>query len=246
MIRIGDAGRLNEAAYIGPGAELPGKWREAGFIEDRKSGVAMGHYTNGDTHYLAIRGTWGTDDVMPALRVFLGKDPLERIEFVNTYIEKNFTPGQMRHLAVGGHSLGGMVAAAAAEKFHLPGLAQNSPGWMSRVPKAQRLDKLIQIRTARDVVADWGSNYPRTLLLPAPSIPRWRITSLHNLEYQNELIEGYGLGWFTVDDQGLAPASQSVEKLPEGQWARLGRAAGMWREAHEYTYVKPRKSGFSP
>lgn len=244
MISLGEAGDLNSAAYLGPGATLPIGWEEVRFVYDHKSGVALGHYQNcfDGRNYLAIRGTWGTNDIMPALRVFLGKDPVERIEFVNAYIEQNFTHQQLGKLSVGGHSLGGLVAAAAAEKFQLPGLAQNSPGWMSRVPQAQRLSQFLQVRTARDVVADWGSNYPRNLLLPAPAIPRWRITNLHNLEHQNELIVENGLSLFLVNDKSLVPASDTIEELPQGQWARLVRAAGLWRVAHDYTYVQPKKN----
>lgn len=247
MISIGDASDLNSAAYIGPGADLPDNWQEVAFIEDRKTGVSMGHYIKGQVNYLAVRGTWGTSDILPALRVFLGSDPVERIDFVQKYIENNFgSCPDGKKLAVGGHSLGGLVAAAAAEKYNLPGLAQNSPGWMSRVPKAEKLKQFLQVRTARDVVADWGSNYPRNLMLPDPSLPAWNITSLHNLERQNMLIRQHGLNWFDVDDLSLVPFSEKVKQSPQGQWARLGRAAGLWREAHDYTYVPASKKGYGP
>lgn len=243
MITLGEAGEMNSTVYVGPGIRLPVGWEEVRFIIDQATGVSMGHYINcrDERHYLAIRGTWGKSDILPAMRVFLGKDPLERIEFVNNYIEKYFGTPDSTKLAVGGHSLGGLIAAAAAEKFGLPGLGQNSPGWMTRLPDAEKLRNFLQVRTARDVVADWGSNYPRNLLLPTPSIPRWRITNLHNLEHQNELIAEHGLSWFKVDDQALVPFSDTLNALPPGQLARLGRAAGLWRVAHEYTYVEPQR-----
>lgn len=258
MITLGDASQLNSAVYLGSGAALPEGWKEQEFIDDRKAGVTMGHYVNGDQNYLAIRGTWGPSDILPALRVFFGSDPTDRIEYVQQHIIKRFgeSPGP-QDLAVGGHSLGGLVAAAAAERFNLPGLAQNSPGWMTRVPDATRLNRFVQVRTARDVVADWGTKYPRNLMLSDPDLPTWGITSLHNLEHQNKLIEDHGLGHYRVDDPTLAPFEAVINQSPPTQMARFSRAIDKWKMGRDHTQLhghlaggpietKPLNSSWSP
>src|SRR5690606_32927002 len=121
-----------------------------------------------------------------------------RIAFVQAFIQERFGP-QPRRLAVGGHSIGGLVAASAAEHFRLPGLAQNAPGWMARTPAPACLDRFLQVRTARDVVGAWGSNYPRQLVLVAPHAPDWSLKGLHHLERQNQVIDDYGIGHRLVD-----------------------------------------------
>lgn len=242
MISLGVAAALNSCAYMGAGVELPSGWREVDFIEDQASGVAMGHYANGEQHYLAVRGTWGSGDIMPALRVFLGADPVDRILFLQGQIMERFGGDpDPSILAVGGHSLGGLIAAAAAERFGLAGLAQNSPGWMTRVPEAGRMDKFLQVRTARDVVADWGSAYPRNLLLPDTSMTDWSFSALHNLERQNQLIADHGIGHFRVDDQVLAGMSTDPDcACPGTPGARLSRALEKLRAGREYTHLHHR------
>ena len=246
MISLGDASSLNLAVYNGPGASLPEGWEEQDFVVDRETGLTMGHYSNGPRNYLAIRGSWNASDVLPALRVFFGADPVERIQVARDYIEgrfgKNPNPAT---LAVGGHSLGGLVAAAMAEEFRLPGLAQNSPGWMTRTPDLASLQRFIQVRTARDVVADWGSVYPRSLMLTDPGLPRWGVTSLHNLEHQNRLLQEHGLANHDVDSPGLGKIRQEIPVLPPTHLQRLGRAMDRWRTAHELTHLHQRLAGSS-
>lgn len=244
MISLGDASSLNSAVYKGPGAPLPEDWEEEDFVVDRETGLTMGHYSNGYRNYLAIRGTWNTSDVLPALRVFFGADPLERIQVAQGYIKERFgdRPNPAT-LAVGGHSLGGLVAAAMAEEFQLPGLAQNAPGWMTRTPSPDRLQGFLQIRTARDVVADWGSVYPRSLMLTDPGLPRWGITSLHNLEHQNRLIQEHGLADRGVDNPALGRMKNEIPELPPTHLQRLGRAMDRWRTAHELTHLHGRLAG---
>ena len=244
VITLGEASALNAAVYGGPGTILPEGWKKMEFMVDKITGLTLAHYAQGSRNYLAIRGTWSKADVLPALRVFLGADPVDRIQVVHNHIVNRFgeriAPGT---LAVGGHSLGGLVAASAAERFHLPGLAQNSPGWMARVPDASRLNKFIQVRTARDVVADWGTNYPRNLMLPDPSLPMWGVSSLHNLEHQNKLIEEYGLAGYRVDDPTLDPTPEPVLRNPDSQLARFARSIDRWRTGRDYTELHERLAG---
>lgn len=244
MISLGEASSLNSAVYEGTGASLPDGWEEVGVVTDKDSGLIVGHYANGARNYLAVRGSWGASDVLPALKVFLGADPVERIEVFEHHIRTRFgdrpAPGS---LAVGGHSLGGLVAAAAAERFHLPGLAQNAPGWMARIPDPAKLNRFLQVRTARDVVADWGTNYPRNLMLPDPSLPMWGVSSLHNLEHQNKLIEEHGLAHYRVDDPALVALEGQINPSPASQVARFVRAIEKWRMGREYTELHEHLAG---
>lgn len=244
MISLGTAANLNSAVYLGPGAQLPASWREVDFIHDPASGVIMGHYAAGKLNYLAIRGAWDKTDIMPALRVFMGADPVARMMFVQDQILQRFGGDPCPTLlAVGGHSLGGLVAAAAAERFGLSGLAQNSPGWMTRQPEPERLHRFLQVRTARDVVADWGSGYPRNLMLPDPQLPDWSLSGLHNLERQNQLIDEHGIGHYKVDDHALVAPVDQVSASPATPSARFARAMEKMRAAREYTQLHTRLSG---
>lgn len=244
MISLGDAASLNSAVYEGAGASLPQGWEEVGIATDKASGLIVGHYANGARHYLAVRGSWGRSDVLPALKVFLGSDPVDRIQVFQDHIKTHFgerpSPGL---LALGGHSLGGLVAAAAAERFHLPGLAQNAPGWMTRIPDPTKLNRFLQVRTARDVVADWGTNYPRNLMLPDPSLPMWGVPSLHNLEHQNKLIKEHGLAHYRVDDPTLVALEGQINASPATQIARFVRAIEKWRTGREYTDLHEHLAG---
>lgn len=248
MITLGESSELNLAVYTGPGSPLPKGWKEMSVVVDPDTGLTMGHYANGARNYLAVRGTWDASDMLPALRVFFGADPVDRIKVAQKHVSKLFGPHPKPvTLAVGGHSLGGLIAAAVAERFDLPGLAQNSPGWMTRVPDASRLGKFIQVRTARDVVADWGNHYPRNLMLPDPDLPMWNLSSLHNLEHQNELIREYGLAERRVDNPALGVwAHEGLPPSPDGQWARLSRAVDRWRAGREYTQLHQHLAQSSP
>lgn len=214
MISIGEAAWLNAAVYEGPRARLLEGWLVERHLEDLDTGTVMAHYRRGEIHYLAVRGTWSGSDIAESLRVFLGQEPTRRMRFLQDYIQDRFDPVDPRRVLVGGHSLGGLVAAGAAERWHLAGLAQNAPGWMQPRHDNSRLDRFLEVRTSRDVVGDWGAEFPRSLVLTDPSVRNWDISGLHNLERQNQLLRDQGWQDRALDDPALAPLLPCAAPLP--------------------------------
>ena len=93
---------------------------------------------------------------------------------------------------------------------------------------SSRLDRFLEVRTSRDVVGDWGAEFPRRLVLADPGVRSWDLSGLHNLERQNALLESQGWSSRAVDDPSLAPALPCSEALP-GLAGLPRRVVQAWR-----------------
>jgi len=234
---------MNASAYV-RGLEniqpIPG-WECTELFEDHPSGVTIARWEA--IHglvYLAVRGTTNVKDIAQNLLIFLGQEPRRRMDVLQDYIEHRCAHA-LKHdqLAVGGHSLGGLVAEAAAARWKLPGLVQNAPGWMANPPPPERLERFLEIRTCRDVVGDWGHPTPRSIVLQSVQVPLWNLKSLHSVLKQNQAIEEHGLGDFLVDDPRLGRSVDADPVVPGvGGWPkRMVRAWRLLREHREWAVV---------
>ncbi len=217
-VTIRDAAAMNASAYL-PSLEqmpaLPG-WTCTERFEHADSGVVIARWEAQTGHtYLAVRGSATPKDVAQNLLIFLGQEPTARMDVLRGYVENRCADALARGLlAVGGHSLGGLVAESAAARWNLPGLAQNAPGWMANPPAPEQLDRFLEIRTSRDVVGDWGHPTPRSLVIQAPHVPLWKLGSIHSVLKQNQAIEEHGLADLRVDDPRLGRAVDADPVVP--------------------------------
>lgn len=234
------ASRMNEYAYESPEAQrssvVPG-WEWDGCVEMKESGLSLSRWRSSEGMlYLAVRGTQSFGDVAQSLMVFLGQNPVRRqqafMDYIETYCANEL---QEDRLFVGGHSLGGLVASAAAARWNLPGLVQNSPGWMANPPPPDKLARLLEIRTSRDTVGEWGSAYPRTLVVTAPHLPTLEVSALHSIRTQNQLIEQSWFSCLSVEDPELVAFSAPTDSIRPGVLgipSRIQRAWRLLRRAH--------------
>lgn len=241
MLTVADAAAMNAAAYFDSPQAMPEVtgWSCQEVVLDRASGVTVARWKAQTGHvYLAVRGSASARDVLQNMQLFLGRDPTHRMEFLRAYIENNCQQElENDTLAVGGHSLGGLVALDSAAKWRLPCLIQNAPGWISSRPEDPKLERVLEIRTGRDVVGDWGHAAPRNVVLQDPSTPWWRLSALHAVIRQNESIQAHGLGdWMITDprfDRSL-PEEDVVEAGVKGWPQRIRRAWGRLREQQDW------------
>lgn len=236
-VLIGDAAAMNASAYEneeGSRPRLPG-WRFAGTVEDRISGTTIARWEAQSGHvYLAVRGSHSSRDLMEDLRIFLGRDPVDRMAFLQNHIEKHCTSVlALGKLAVGGHSLGGLVALGAASRWNLPGLVQNAPGWVTSPPPPSSLSRMLEIRLGLDPVSGWGCSTPRTIVLQDPHVHWWNLKSLHSLFRLNKVIEEYGLRDLRVDDPELPLCKWGLSESREGLSGLPARAMRSWRHLRE-------------
>ena len=241
MLKIGDAAQMNASAYHHTMEAMPALdgWHCQELVHDPKSGVTIARWQAQSGHvYLAVRGSAGTRDVLENMRLFLGRDPTSRMAFFRNYVEQTCQQEIAEdRLAVGGHSLGGLVALDAAAHWSLPALVQNAPGWISHRPDAPRLERVLEIRTGRDVVADWGHAMPRHVVLQDPSTPWWDLSALHAVLKQNEAIFAHGLDQVLVTDERFNPRADledAVEPGLAGWPQRMKRAWGRLREQQDW------------
>jgi hypothetical protein len=96
-------------------------------------------------------------------------------------------------------------------------------------PAPDKLSRLLEVRTCRDTVSDWGSAFPRTVTLNLPHLPTLGITSLHAIAHQNRALEDVWFASASVDDPALrddrlpatdAPVASGLKGLP----SRISRA----------------------
>ena len=235
---------MNASAYAHTMAAMPeiAGWECQALVFDKASGTTVARWAAESGHvYLAVRGTSGTRDAKESLRVFLGHEPTSRMAFLERYIEDTCqTELAENRLAVGGHSLGGLVALSAASKWNLPALVQNAPGWMNNPPPPETLQKVLEIRTGRDVIGDWGHPIPRQIVLQSPETPWWHLPSLHSVLRQNITIESHGLGGYAIDDPRFAVLEHLNDEVRPGiaGWPqRIGRAWHRLREQNDLSRI---------
>lgn len=240
---IRDAAAMNASAYLPTLDAMPhiNGWTCQERFEHARSGVVIARWEADTGHvYLAIRGSATPKDVAQNLLIFLGKEPTSRMAILKDYIQARCEEALAQDLlAVGGHSLGGLVAESAAAEWNLPGLAQNAPGWMSNPPPPERLNRFLEIRTSRDVVGDWGHATPRSLVIQSAHVPLWQLGSLHSVLKQNDSIEEHGLADFRVDDIRLGRAVEADPVIPgvAGWPKRMVRAWRLLKEHREWSMV---------
>ena len=231
---------MNASAYastIESMPDIPG-WQCQALVFDAASGTTVARWLAQSGHvYLAVRGSASVRDVQESLKVFLGHEPASRMAFLERYIEETCQQELSEgRLAVGGHSLGGLVALSSAARWNLPALVQNAPGWMTNPPPPERLRKVLEIRTGRDVIGDWGHPIPRQVVLQSPETPWWHLPSLHGVLRQNLTIEAHGLGGFAIDDPRFAVLEHAGDEVRPGLsgWPqRIGRAWLRLREQND-------------
>lgn len=182
-----EAAILNDLSYMESDLKDEKVWRL--IAHDSKLGLCHWESEEGYT-YIGIAGTRRQkDDVVESVKVFFGKIPDDRIEGVTQYLMEHCVEAIANDsISLGGHSLGGLVASSVAAKFHLPALIQNSPGYFKTTPDPEKSNRIVEIKTARDVVSDWGSNAANLLTLYETSISVWKISILHALKRQNKLL----------------------------------------------------------
>lgn len=184
---------MNALAYASDVREV-GQWRRV--AREDQVGIDTWEHPSGWT-YLALCGTRSCRrDVLDSVGVFLGQVPSKRIAQGCAHIREHCAEALERgQLAVGGHSLGGLVATGMAAEFHLPALVQNAPGYFTTSPDPDRCDRIIEVRTAGDVVSDWGSNCAGMITLRDDRVTHWnmgQISALHAVVRQNELLAQAG------------------------------------------------------
>ena len=234
ILDILSCARMNESAYKSPrdgGLPEVSGWTYEALIEFEDSGLALARFRANDGRlYLAVRGTHTARDVAQSLRLFFGQNPASRQEAFQSYIQQSCAEELASgRLCVGGHSLGGLVAAAAAARWNLPGLVQNAPGWMNNPPAPEKLSRLLEIRTSRDTIGEWGTPFPRALVVAMPHLPTLEISALHSVRRQNQALEKAWFSGLSVEDPGLellAVPQESVSPGLAGLPRRLSRA---WR-----------------
>ena len=205
---VGQAAAMNAMAYADAGEQeilSNAGWQRQNFAQCEKTGCVVVPWKHAaGTIYLAVRGSTCRSDILDDMRVFLGQPPIERIGFLTNYIQTWYPEnlGQ-KTLLVGGHSLGGMVAMGAAAQWRLCGLLQNSPGWLINPPDRDSLEKLVEIRTGRDVVGAWGHTVPTTLIVHDHDVSQWNLSALHNVYRQQVLIREHGLDHLLLNDISL-------------------------------------------
>ena len=245
---LGQACAMNSLAYQGEGeVGDEGGWaRKKNLVCDR-SGCMVVHWQHADqTVYLSVRGTQGRRDAMDDLRIFFGQAPKSRIAFLEKYIQEQCEEALTQdRLMVGGHSMGGMIAMAAASRWRLPGLVQNAPGWLANPPEPETLDRMLELRTGRDVVGSWGHGVPNTIVLHDPDAKKWDLRVLHNRHRQMALVERYGLTHLRLDDPRLYE-----EKSPQAAHGHSPSTFGWMRatwlrvnEEHAVASAMSRKPG---
>lgn len=221
---------MNSLAYQGDGdvGDQSGWIRKKNVI-CQHSGCVIVHWAHPDgAAYLAVRGTHSHRDALDDIRVFLGRQPKSRISFLEDYIERHCADEiQSKRLFVGGHSLGGMIAMAAAAKWNLPGLVQNAPGWLANPPSPESLDQLIELRTGRDVVGAWGHSVPNTIVLHDPDASKWDLSKLHSRHRQATLVEKYGLTDIRLDDP-LLLEHKSSDEIHLHSFSTIGWMRATW------------------
>lgn len=242
-LTIRDAAAMNASAYLPSVEAMPtiNGWTCQERFEHARSGVVVARWESQEGHtYLAVRGSATPKDVAQNLLIFLGKEPTSRMAVLKAYIQDHCQDALATdRLAVGGHSLGGLVAESAAAEWNLPGLAQNAPGWMSNPPPPERLNRFLEIRTSRDVVGDWGHPTPRSLVIQSSHLAAWNLGSLHSVLKQNQSIEEHGLADFKVDDPALGWAVEADPVVPgvAGWPKRMVRAWRLLRQHREWAEV---------
>lgn len=231
---LAQACAMNALAYQDEG-EVGGRcgWVRVATTSCSDSGcVAVRWQHEDDSIYLAVRGSNSRRDTLDDLKVFLGQPPRARMAFFERYIETT-CDAQLSggSLMVGGHSLGGLVAMAAAARWNLSGLVQNSPGWLVDPPDQERLSNLIELRTGRDVVGVWGHSVPSTITLHDPEATLWDLRKLHNIDRQMDLVQRQGLGDFRLDDPRLH--AQRIEHRAHKAPGTLAWMKATWERIHE-------------
>lgn len=183
-----EAARMNRAAYLGDDhAPVLDGWSRV----ERHAELGVDRWENEQGYiYLALAGTRkNRRDLVDSLRIFLGQIPDDRISQVSHYVRDHCGQSLSQdQVALGGHSSGGLVAMSVAAQFHLPALIQNAPGYFKQAPDQARCDRVIEIRTARDLVSDWGSNTANQITLHDPAAPGWKLSLLHAIARQNDLL----------------------------------------------------------
>lgn len=224
---------MNALAYEDQGeSPVTGEWERRALTACSDSGciVVPWHHCDGSV-YLAIRGSNSRRDTLDDIKVFFGQPPLARIAFLERYIQTHhrqaLDDGQ---LMVGGHSLGGLVAMGVAARWRLPGVVQNSPGWLINAPAPEALARMVEVRTGRDVVGVWGHSVPTTVTVHDPEAGKWDWKKLHNVDRQMRLVEQHGLAHMRLDDPALRlqpkprPAFKSVPSTVDwmlATWTRV-------------------------
>jgi pimeloyl-ACP methyl ester carboxylesterase len=245
---LGQAGAMNSLAYQGDGEVGD----ESGWVRQKNlscehSGCTLVHWQHPDqTIYLSIRGTHGRRDAMDDLRIFFGHPPKSRIAFLERYIQEHCQQAlDEDRLFVGGHSMGGMIAMAAAARWRLPGLVQNAPGWLANPPAPDTLSRMLEIRTGRDVVGSWGHCVPNTIVLHDPNAAKWDLRALHNRHRQMDLIERYGLTQMKLDDPRFYEQTTTISQHAHSP-NTLGWIRATWlrvNEEHAIVSAMTRKPG---
>lgn len=253
VLKIGDAAQMNASAYEETLEAMPHieGWRCVDLLKDTQSGVSVARWEAQSGHvYLAVRGTATGRDVLENMRLFLGRDPTSRMEFFRNYVQTTCAKELAADcLAMGGHSLGGLLALDAAAHWSLPALIQNAPGWISHRPNAPRLERVLEIRTGRDVVGDWGHAAPRNIVLQDPLTPWWHLAMLHAVMRQNDIIRSHGLGDVLITDERFNPRPLEDDAVKPGLagWPqRMCRAWNRLREQQDLARLHRVLSGEAP
>lgn len=231
---IAQACAMNALSYQGDGEVGDNSgWTRDETIVCRESGCVVVRWGHGDgSIYLAVRGSNSRRDTLDDLKVFLGQPPVARMAFFERYIEENCQEAlENDTLMVGGHSLGGMVAMSAAARWQLRGLIQNSPGWLVDPPPPDRLARLVELRTGRDVVGVWGHSVPSTITLHDPNAVLWDLRKLHNVDRQMDLVQRQGLSNVRLDDPVLH--AHPIEPYSHKSPGTLAWMKATWRRIHE-------------
>ena len=226
MPTCGQAARMNALAYDTDTGTLDSvsNWQRKQVVSCEQTGCVVAHWEHEDgAVYLAVRGSSNRKDLGEDVRVFLGHAPKGRIAFLESYIQAHCTTAlEQQQLAVGGHSLGGMVAQGAAARLSLPGFIQNSPGWLVDPPHSASIAKVVEVRTSGDVIGAWGHAVPITLRVHDPEMDQWSFWALHNVHRQVALIEQQGWGNACLDDPSVRAAAPAMSpSAHRGVWGAV-------------------------
>lgn len=166
-IPLADGARLNLAAYDchdrqAATSALPEGWTLVEAVDCKTTGTGWVHASNGVWDYVAVRGTHALSDTSALVSAFLGKAPNRRVLAINAYLDRAFPDGEPERIMLGGHSLGGLLASAVALQRGWAAFTENAPGWFGSNGAS---DRILEIRSAGDVVGAWGRHPGRVLVL---------------------------------------------------------------------------------
>ena len=157
---------MNNSSYVA----LQDGWQLINVLPDPKTGDYEAVYQNGLSYYIADRGTTGSSqDYWTDAKIAVGLNPGARVIDLETEISNIETKNPNASICVGGHSLGGEVAAQASEAeaeggTTIPALILNAPSAFSNSAYDYNV---VDIVTQGDGVGHYGVGYSNTITINA-------------------------------------------------------------------------------